>query len=288
MARKMALIPAEMIPQQNLQQYLPNAPLLGQLSSLDHQMKSILEDRMNSSENKIQQYYNALRRYDTMQESARGPIPVRIERASGKYPIPPPEQREGELAVVDLPVPENELLENVPKAQRQKAKILIKHIKENPNISWNSEREMVYNGRRVPNSNIIDLVSDITRNRKRQVPATGWEEFAHALMERNIPREAVANDQRWEYIVSKRNLPFQTPTTTTTNTGRINRKRHQEDLEEEDDDLFENLRGRLSFEPSSSARKQQLRRSAATSTSATGRKTARRTRKKPVFETLHK
>ena len=200
MARKMALIPAEIAQQSSLQQHTPTGPILNQLSLLDQQMKSVLDDVSIPSELKLQHYYNTLQRYSTLQDNAaHTPIPVRIEQPhSNRYEVP---------SSRELPVMENELLEHVPKTQRQTAKLLTKYIRENPDMSWNRNKELVYRGNVVPDSNIFDLVNDITRNRKHQSPARGWKQFTEALMNQNIPKSAVGNAQRWEYIVNRKRLP---------------------------------------------------------------------------------
>ncbi len=186
MVRKMALVPADMAAQFSLQQHLPGVPTLNQLSSLDQQMKDILEDKNMSADMKYKQYFNTLHRYDALQENAEEkPIPVAVREEK-------PQQNRNEL-----PVSENELLENVPATQRHGTRLLIKYLKDNPNITWNKDNEMVYKGERIPRSNIYDLVVDISRNRRNQKPAVGWHELAEALSEQNIPETAIGNKQRW-------------------------------------------------------------------------------------------
>jgi hypothetical protein len=163
-------------------------------------MKSILEDSTIVPEMKLQQYYNTLRRYETLQEdTAHVPVPVTVKEPK-KAPSVEPKP---------LPVPENEVLETVPKTQRQNAKLLLKYIKENPEISWNDQKELVYRGNRIPGSNIFDLISDTTRNRKHQIPAVGWQEFTEALMTQNIPQGAIGNKQRWGYIRNVQDYPLE-------------------------------------------------------------------------------
>ena len=201
--RKMALVPAELAHTSGGNIHAPSGPVLNQLSLLDQQMKSILDDGSVAPEMKLHQYYNTLRRYETLQgNAARVPVPVTIEEKQIAVPPSAPEAAE------PLPVAENELIETVPKTQRQNAKLLLKYIKENPEISWNAQKELLYRGNRVPGSNIFDLVNDTTRNRKNQVPAAGWQEFTEALMSQNIPQGAVGNRQRWQFIRNQQHSPL--------------------------------------------------------------------------------
>ncbi len=203
MARKMALVPAEFATHQNLQQHMPSGAILTQLSLLDQQMKSVLDDATTSPDVKLGKYYSTLRRYETLQDNAAQiPVPVRIQEK--RLPIDPAAVEPTPLDQQELPVGEGEILEQVPHTQQRNAKLLLRYIKENPNIKWNRNKELVVEGSRVAGSNIFDLVSDMTRNRKNPTPATGWQEFTDTLLQQNIPEGAVGNKQRWQYIMNKR------------------------------------------------------------------------------------
>ena len=162
----MALVPAELAHHSNLQQHSPTGPTLNQLSLLDQQMKPCWMTTALAQRPKLQQYYSTLRRYSAIQDNSnRSPIPVRIEPPS-KLPSP--------VATKELPALESELLEHVPKMQRQNAKLLVKYIKENPDISWNQNKELVYKGNVVEDSNIYDLViGRIGIGRTRLLPEGG-------------------------------------------------------------------------------------------------------------------
>ncbi len=109
---------------------------------------------------------------------------------------PPKVARESGYAPID----ETEILETLPITQRRGACLLMKYIQRNPDLDWNGVREMVYKGTRVPNSNIFDLVLDMSRNRSNVIPPPGWEQFTAALMGANVLEKAVGNKRRWEHI----------------------------------------------------------------------------------------
>ncbi len=286
MARKMALIPAEMALQSSMQQHLPSGPILNQLSSLDQQMKYILEDSTHGPESKLNQYYNVLRRYDTMQDNAtRIPVPVKIEGM--KIPTETnTTQQPTELET--LPMSENEILETVPKNQRNTVKILLKYIRENPSISWNRAKELVHNGQRIPGSNFIDLVLDIMKNRKNQVPAAGWEDFTNALIRENVPQGAIGNTQRWQYIMNQlRPLDTSTPI----QQPRSRRKRRQPSLHETDDEENDfatpGTAAGLSFIPSPSAIRQKTPIGRTTRSSAKQKRSTRNKQQRSRYDNLY-
>ncbi len=208
MVRKMALIPADVAAQFSLQQHTQEAPTLSQLSNLDQQMKTILEDRSLATDLKFKQYYNTLHRYGALKENAeQTPIPVKIHENTTKT-----------RQTAQLPTDESDLLTAVPLAQRRGARLLLKYIRENPEMEWNEAKELVYRGERIARSNIYDLISDASRTRKNAIPPIGWRQFANALMEQNVPENAIGNQNRWEYIARNRapdldtSYNFATPT----------------------------------------------------------------------------
>ncbi len=235
MARKMALVPVDLAGHVNMQQHLPSGPILNQLSSLDQDMRRILEDYSISPESKLTQYYNTLRRYDTVQGTVG-----KIERQKTTPTITTPNKMES-------PLLDEDLLENVPKSQRNNAKLLLKYVKENPSLKWNSAKELIFNGKRIPGSNIIDLVNDTTRNAKNRAPVTGWKEFTEALMQKNIPRQAVGNNKRWEYIRNQINSTARHGIPSTNSRTSKRRRRIFDDSSEE-----------INFIPSPSASAQEM------------------------------
>ena len=51
----------------------------------------------------------------------------------------------------------------------------------------------------IANSNIVDLINDTVRGRKKSEPS-GWQTFAQNLKESNVPRDYMGNKKRWEYM----------------------------------------------------------------------------------------
>ena len=66
-------------------------------------------------------------------------------------------------------------------------------------ISWDSTGLVNINGTPIPQSNIIDLISDAVRSRKSS-HAVGWQEFATALKQVNVPSDLISNTKYKDYM----------------------------------------------------------------------------------------
>ena len=69
------------------------------------------------------------------------------------------------------------------------------HLKKSKVVNWNAQGQVSYRGRSIPNSNIIDLVSDTMRmkSRKNQPQPAGLSQFVQGLKEISTPHEYVQN-----------------------------------------------------------------------------------------------
>ena len=94
---------------------------------------------------------------------------------------------------------ETEIIQSAPKNLRRKASLLLRKLKQNEHIRWNTNGEFVYRGEVVPHTHIHDLVQDILRKRKNYIPQ-GWQRFAKALKESNIPHDLVGNQDQWHWM----------------------------------------------------------------------------------------
>ena len=195
--KKMALVPADMTLQMQQQPYSPLAPAYNQLSVLDQQMKSVLENSTLSPEQKLQLYYNSLRRFGEIQNSEiRVPVPVRIQPETERVEEAPKEEN-------TLPIPDSDLLSRIPKNKRRGAKLLLDYIRKNPDVRWNAANELIYRGQRIPKSNIYDLLRDFSEDsQKNQKSPAGWRELQEALSMQNLPRGAIGNRTHQELLYS--------------------------------------------------------------------------------------
>ena len=66
-------------------------------------------------------------------------------------------------------------------------------------IMWDKTGQVKIEGETIPNSNILDLVSDAMRCKKDFNP-TGAKEFLQALSKLNVPKDLVRNQNRWKQL----------------------------------------------------------------------------------------
>ena len=85
--------------------------------------------------------------------------------------------------------------------------MLLRCLKQDDNIAWNAKGELVYKGDVVPNTHIHDLIQDVLRKRKTHIPV-GWQTFARALRESNIPQDLVGNLDHWQWMNQEEQTPI--------------------------------------------------------------------------------
>ncbi len=196
-AKKMALVEPrllEKLQQQQQQHYSKPSILDTALHKLDQDMQDILNRKDISSDEKLDQYNQTLHKY-LMFTNKKEPMKIQILE-SKPNPNTLPENQE---SVVESQL-ESEIIETAPKLLQTKAKLLLKRLRNDPNISWNSRGELVYKGETIEKTNINDLVQDALRSRKHYVPK-GWQTFASALRDSNVPQDLIGNQERWQWMM---------------------------------------------------------------------------------------
>ena len=192
-------------------------PLTAQVNHLDSEMDSLLQRQDMTPDEKVKLYDQTLQRYLTYYDermrkpvrvSVAPPHPVETEEI---LPVEQPNQPEppGEI--------ENDIIESVPSTMKSRAVQLIKKIKVNKDVlGWNDHGQMVFEGRTIPGTNIVDLVNDSLRQRKNFNPA-GWQLFAKALGRLNVPEGIIRNEDRLNMVreyrtkLSSANTPLSSP-----------------------------------------------------------------------------
>ena len=197
-AKKMALIEPHLLEslqqqQQSCHDHQPQGMLEEKLCQLDQAMQHILDRKDVSQEEKLKLHHQSLQKYLLYKDKVE-PMTVKV---FGEPSIPevhtetPVEETQESL--------EAEIIQSAPKNLRHKASILLRRLKQDDNIARNTKGELVYKGDVIPNTHIHDLVQDVLRKRKTHVPV-GWQSFARALRESNIPQDLVGNLDRWQWM----------------------------------------------------------------------------------------
>ena len=110
---------------------------------------------------------------------------------------------------------ETDITDSVPATMKSRARQLIKKLKSNKDlVGWNEQGQMVFKGRSVPSTNIVDLVNDSLRQRKNFNP-DGWELFSKVLGHLNVPEGIVRNENRLGIVreYKTKGIPDNLPTT---------------------------------------------------------------------------
>lgn len=181
--------------------------VLGQsLKQLDEEMRNVLERRELDFEDKTNMYYQTLWRYlrrlDQYRDKPIGTVNIKSPEPVG-VEIKRDEAEETEPGTLPSSV-EKQVMESVPRTMRKKAERLLNTMKRNPDLlRWNERGEIVHQGQVVKNSNLVDLVNDVLRKRKRAGTPPGWKPFASALGHANVPRDLIGHPDRWNYIRSQ-------------------------------------------------------------------------------------
>ena len=175
MAKIMHLVDPKMMMQPTIT--APVNPIHRSIVTLDDDMRTVLDRRDLSDEEKVRQYNQILQHYLEYHDHL-------------KTPSPP---KEGNT------VKDDEIIRTVPTRYKGKAENLLKRIEREPTMHWNERGEFVHNGQVIKGSNIVDLVNDVVRQRKDFHPH-GWQEFARALRKGNVPQDLVGNRKRWDWM----------------------------------------------------------------------------------------
>ena len=198
-AKKMALIEPHLLEslqqqqQQSCHDHQPQGMLEEKLCQLDQAMQHILDRKDVSQEEKLKLYHQSLQKYLLYKDKVE-PMTVKV---IGEPSLPelhtktPVEETQESI--------EAEIIQSAPKNLRHKASILLRRLKQDDNIAWNTKGELVYKGDVIPNTHIHDLVQDVLRKHKTHVPV-GWQTFARALRESNIPQDLVGNLDQWQWM----------------------------------------------------------------------------------------
>ena len=162
---KIVMVPQDSLGQQqiNLQQQEIDAPLLNQLSSLDSEMQAILSSQSITPEMKMHKYMQTLQRYQLLKEQQNPTLPQEL---------------------FDL--------DTVPKNYRNKARMLLHHLKAHQDrIKWTPDNRLKIDGITIKDSNITDLIHGFTRPFNRNMNFPGAVELDRFLTETNAPKLAI-------------------------------------------------------------------------------------------------
>jgi hypothetical protein len=203
--KKMLLVDPRVLDSQKEHYSVPDV-LSQNLKMLDDDMRNVLERHDVDFENKAKMYnqtlWRYLRRLEQYRDRPLGTVNVRPSDDPSSDEADVPSLKENEISSM-----EKRVLESVPKTMQKKATRLLNLMKTNPELRWNERGEIFYQDQVVKNSNLVDLVNDVLRKRKRVGTPTGWKPFATALGRMNVDRDLIGHPDRWNFIQNPPTAP---------------------------------------------------------------------------------
>ena len=172
-------------------------PLNSQVKELDSEMGNVLDRQDISADEKVKMYDQTFQRFlNYYDKRMNKPVRVDVVKPEDTQPI---DVQQAEPFETPDEV-ENDIIESVPATMQSRARQLVKKLKENKEfVRWNDQGQMIFKGRTIPGTNIVDLVNDTLRQRKNFNPP-GWELFSKALGNLNVPESIVRNAKRLKIV----------------------------------------------------------------------------------------
>lgn len=175
------------------------------LSRLDAEMSEILNsDSYKSERDKWTAYIQVLQRYLRLAHSQHNDPDKLRDPEIPKKTTQMETDEEIDTALTDAVksrLNDTLIIDSVPKKFHTKAKMLLRSLHRNTTpakkISWDTNGTVSIGGTRIPNSNIVDLVNDAMRARKREKPV-GRAHFAAHLRKIQMPREFIGNPELFQ------------------------------------------------------------------------------------------
>lgn len=195
-AEKMFLVPSHQLEQLKNPSSGEENIRTAALSSLDADMRNVLQRRDLTEYEKAKQYSALLQKYLThvkQGESEKGHLTLSLPAA---MPAEPTETTTKAHVSSDPDSVYHEVLDSLSVRYKNPAKIVLNKMLQNKSVSsWNEKGAFVYKGETIPGSNMLDLVKGITQIHALPVARTpkGWDVFLKAMAELNIPSTVVGN-----------------------------------------------------------------------------------------------
>jgi len=95
----------------------------------------------------------------------------------------------------------------MPKIHREKANGLMDFLNKSNELRVLDTGEVSINDVILPQSNIVNLVHDIVRDRPKAPGPLGFKNFVEFLRNSNIPKDLVGNPSRWNMIKGYSHTP---------------------------------------------------------------------------------
>ena len=202
--------------------------------SLDDEIRQVLESQTLNEHDKASVYQQTLQKYLTKvnQSNTRAlqsqPYSNNTSRQISDLNVPKENNTPMEEKTVKF---EKRVVDSLPKTLQKKGGVLLDHIKDTTDLTWNDRGELIVKGQTIGGSNVSDLIHEILRARKLGYEPKGWSIFADSLRDSNVPIDLIGNKLRWDASSGvSSSIPIPSELTTPTNRkGSAKRGRRRQD-----------------------------------------------------------
>ena len=164
------------------------------MGELDSDMHKILLKKAEDSE-KWKLYHQTLQRYLHFVNEQRKPLEISLPSINEDVKSDKTDNNNDDRL-------QNQLISVIPKKFKNTAMTLFHTLASQEDkslLAWDSAGLVKIKDTPIPQSNIIDLISDAVRNRKTS-QAAGWKSFASVLKQLHVPMDLISNTQYKQFI----------------------------------------------------------------------------------------
>lgn len=156
------------------------------LSELDREMSIILKNSKLSDDEKVKLYTQVLQKRLNILNHNKGVQEI----------IPEPTQsieEEKQISNEKSDVIEHLILETAPKNLKSNTRNILSFLKNSSDVMhWSSNGELIFKGRNIKNSNMLDLIKTLQTSSNKADPQ-GFDVFLQGLSEMNFPKSLIRN-----------------------------------------------------------------------------------------------
>jgi hypothetical protein len=197
-ARKMVVVPQDMLTR--MEEHKMAAAATSSNNDLNAEMQRIMNSKGLSDSDKWKQYQQVLRRFLHLAAENRQPIKLPIVDSDASLPSEVTSTSLNESSATDDAMTE-EIIDSLPTAYKTETRGLLRIMNKRPDLIWWSSDGSVYvKGEKIQNSNIIDIMHHIVRQRKTTTFPTGWQEVMGILKDMNVPSTYLGNLSAYEFL----------------------------------------------------------------------------------------
>ena len=177
MSCKLYLVPEDIIQNWKMdnRNHQVDNPMQYTVDKLDEKMQNILKNPDLNEYDKERLYSQKLGEYVTMRDKQHQPSQQQQPQPFNEW--------------------SNYTLSTIPKKFQTKAKALMSYMQSDDDIKWDNLDQLVLKDKVIPQSNIVDLLHDSLRARKKAKRPKGWRELSKHLRSKNIAEEIIGNDE---------------------------------------------------------------------------------------------